>query len=229
LWSELTLFLRTAAAFLTRPSRAARAWQNSERQFMNPLAFGASAAGLYWAVSNALALLWPVPGPATPETLSTELASALGPYLHYGLLGAAMHLVLRVLGGRRQLLGSVGVAFFIGGSFGTLTALLLTSVARWFAHVRGTSALELRADDPVPLALFIGATLAYALVCLAMARALQSLHYTPGWKAILACAFAVLFTALLFGNVLPDGSYGWHPYIGIERDDGIGFGFGFSS
>ena len=228
-WSELKLFLRTFVAFLFRPARSARAWAAGEQQFMNPLAFAASAAGVYWAISNVLALLWPVPGAAATETLTTELTSALGPYLHYGMLGAAMHLALHVLGMRRHVLGSLGAAFFTGGSIGTLAALLLTTVARWFAHLRGTNSLELRAGDPVPLILFTGATITYVLVCFLMANALRALHATAGWKALLAALFAVVLTALLFGNLLPAGGYGWHPYIGIQRNGDLGFSFGFSS
>jgi hypothetical protein len=34
-------------------------------------------------------------------------------------------------------------------------------------------------------------------------------------------------TAFLFGSVLPDGAYGWRPYIGVDLDGGFGFSFGF--
>ncbi len=226
-WSEFKLFARTLVAFAFRPGRSAREWQTGETGFMNPLAFGATAAGIYWAVTNALALIWPVPEASAVDTLATELTSAIGPYLHYGLLGAAMHVGLRVLGSRRRILGSIGVAFFAGGSIGTFAALVLSAFARWTAHTRGTSSLELRANDVLPLLIFIGAVLSYALVCLTMARALKALHYTAGWKVLVAATFAVIVTALLFGSVLPDGNYGWHPYVRVELDGGAGFFFGF--
>jgi hypothetical protein len=227
LWQELRLFVRTGAAFISRPARFARDWQTGELTVMNPLAFGATAAGVYWAVTNVLALVWPIPTTQTPDSLATEITSALGPYLHYGLLGATMHLALRALGSRRRILGSIGIAFFAGGSIGTLGALLLSAVARWFAFVRGTSSLELRTNDVVPLLIFTGAVLSYALVCVMMARALKALHHTAGWKTVAAVIFAVVVTALLFGNLIPDGNFGWRPYIRAVRDDGWGFSFGF--
>ncbi|MGH7462570.1 MAG: hypothetical protein ACREMA_16295, partial [Longimicrobiales bacterium] len=69
------------------------------------------------------------------------------------------------------------------------------------------------------------ALIAYALVCLIMARALMALHRTAAWKVISAGVFAVVVTALLFGSVLPDGQYGWHPYIKLERNFSGGVGF----
>ena len=222
---ELRLFGRTFSAFLVRPGRSARAWQTGERVFMNPLAFGATAAGAYLAVASALAALWPVPGPDAGATLSDQITSAVGPYVHYGLLGAAMHLGLRTLGSRHRILGSIGTAFFAGGSIGTLTALLLTATTRRVAHVRGTNSLELGSGDAMPLVILVLALIAYALVCLIMARALMALHRTAAWKVIIAGVFAVVVTALLFGSVLPDGAYGWHPYIRLERNFSLGVGF----
>ncbi len=102
---------------------------------------------------------------------------------------------------------------------------MLTATTRWFGHLRGTGALELRADDPVPLALLVAAVASYALVCLAMARGTMGLHRVAGWKAIIAATLAMVLTALLFGSVLPEGSYGWRPYIGSDLDGGFSFGF----
>lgn len=224
---ELSLFGRTFAAFVFHPGRSARAWQAGDRAFMNPLGFAAAAAGAYWAVVSALAALWPIAGAEGADTLADQIASAVGPYVHYGLLGVAMHLALRSLGSRRSLVGSIGIAFFTGGSIGTAGALLFSSVARWFAHVRGTDALEMRAGDPVPLVLFGGAVLFYALVCLAMARGLMGLHHAAGWKSAIAAAFAVVVTALLFGSVMPEGAFGWRPYIAVQLEGGFGLAFGF--
>ncbi|MGH7460995.1 MAG: hypothetical protein ACREMA_08195, partial [Longimicrobiales bacterium] len=154
---ELQLFGRTFSAFLMRPGRSARAWQTGEQVFMNPLAFGAMAAGAYLAVASALAALWPVPGPDAGATLSDQITSAVGPYVHYGLLGGAMHLGLRTLGSRHRILGSIGTAFFAGGSIGTLTALLLTATTRRIGHVRGTNALELGSGDAIPLVILTSA------------------------------------------------------------------------
>jgi hypothetical protein len=97
--------------------------------------------------------------------------SAVTPYAHYGLLGAAMHPGLRGLGSRRRVLSSIGIAFFTGGSIGTLTALVLNAVAYWIGHARGTGAFEVHSGDLVPLLLFLAAGLSYLLVCVTMLRA----------------------------------------------------------
>jgi hypothetical protein len=135
--SEAALFLKTFIAFLLHPARSARQWRSGERELMNPLAFAAAAAAIYWAVTNLLSALWPVPESVAPDTVAGQLFSAIGPYVHYGLLGIAMHVALYALGSRHRLRGSVGVAFFVGGSIGTLTALILTTLARGMrSHTR---------------------------------------------------------------------------------------------
>jgi hypothetical protein len=223
---ETGAFGRTFTAFLLHPGRSAEQWKSGERTFMNPLGFAASAAGIYWAVTSVVTALWPTPGSDAADTFVEQLASAVGPYLHYGLLGVAMHLGLRGLGSRRTALGSLGVAFFVGGSVGTLSALLLSSVARWVGHTRGTSSLELDGADPVASVFLIAAVGCYALVCWAMVIGLNGLSRAPVWKAVLAGGFAVALTALLFGSVLPEGNYGWRPYIDVDlRGQGVGFGF----
>jgi hypothetical protein len=223
---EAALFARTFIAFLLHPVRSARSWQAGESDFMNPLAFGASAAGVYWGVSAVLAVLLPVPGSDANDTMTQLLASAVGPYVHYGLLGVIMHLALRGLGSRRRLVGSVGAAFFVGGSIGTVTALILTSSARWIGSARDTNSLELSSGDPVAFWFLLAAVLSYGLVCLTMALALMGLSRAAIWKAALAGGFAIAVTAILFGSVLPQGDYGWHPYIHIdvgEREFSLGF------
>ncbi|MGH7467157.1 MAG: hypothetical protein ACRENP_04140 [Longimicrobiales bacterium] len=224
---ELSLFGRTFAAFAVQPGSSAGAWQTGERSFMNPLGFGATAAGVYWTVASVLAALWPIAGAQMDNSIADQLTSAVGPYVHYGLLGVTMHCALRGLGSRRRILGSIGIAFFAGGSVGTVTALLLTGATRWFGHRRGTSFLQLSSGDLVPLALLVAGVLFYALVCLVLARALMRLHGVVGWKAVLAAGFAMVVTALLFGNLLPEGSYGWRPYIRIGLEDGFDVSFGF--
>jgi hypothetical protein len=224
---EVMLFGGTFLAFLVRPGRSAREWQAGEREFMNPLAFSAGAAGVYWAAASLLGTIWPIPEPDVTDTFARQLGAAVTPYVHYCLLGVSMHLALRWLGSRRPVLGSVGAALFTGGSIGTFAALLLNAAAYWAGHARGTTALEVRAGDPLPLVLFLAAVLSYLLVCMAMLRALMAVHRAPPWKTVLAGAFAVLVTALLFGSVLPAGEYGWHPYLRVDPVGGFALSFGF--
>lgn len=223
---ETLSFCRTFGAFVLRPGRSAHAWHDGRRRFMNPLGFAATSASAYWGVASVLSWVWPIPGPDASNSLLRDLSSAVGPYVHYGLLGIAMHLVLRVLGSHRRAFGSLGVALFVGGSIGTILAVLMSATARYLGHLRGTSALELGTGDPAPLALLIAAAMSYGLVCLAMARGLTGLHGAPIWKAATAAGSAVLITAVLFGSVLPDGDYGWRPYIAIDVGEST-FAFGF--
>jgi hypothetical protein len=224
---EVVLFGRTFAAFCMHPGRSAGQWQAGERDFMNPLGFAAAAAGVYWAATNVLAVLWPIPGSELTGTPAQQLGSAVTPYVHYGLLGTAMHLGLRGLGSGRRLLGSIGTAFFTGGSLGTVAALLLRTAVHGIGHVHGTSAFEVRSGDLLPLLLFLAAGTSYVLVCVVMLRGMMALHQVPGWKAVLAGAFALFVTALLFGSVLPEGEYGWHPYLRVDLDRGWALSFGF--
>jgi hypothetical protein len=224
---ELSLFGRTFAAFAFRPDRSARAWQAREQTFMNPLAFAASAAGVYWATVSLLTTLWPVPGTEAADTLAGQLTSAIGPYVHYGLLGIAMHFGLRTLGSKRRVLGSTGIAFFAGGSIGTATALVLTTLARWFGYERGALALEVQSGDLVPAVLLASGLISYGVLCLVMARGMMGLHRAPVWKAMAAAGFAMAVTAFLFGSVLPEGSFGWRPFFQIGIDGGFTLHFGF--
>jgi hypothetical protein len=224
---EVVLFCRTFASFCLRPGRSARQWQSGERAFMNPLGFAASAAGVYWAATNVLALLWPIPGSELTGTPAQQLASAVTPYVHYGLLGTGMHLGMRALGSGRRILSSIGTAFYTGGSIGTLAALLLRALVHGSGHVHGTSAFEVRSGELLPLLLFVAAGLSYVIVCGIMLRGLMALHHVRGWKPVLAGAFALAVTALLFGSVLPEGEYGWHPYLRVDLVGGWSLSFGF--
>jgi hypothetical protein len=225
--AESRLFFSTFLSFLAHPGRSVRDWRSGERRYMNPLAFAAAAAGVYWAITNVVSAVWPVGEADSANLLSEQITSAIGPYVHYGLLGIAMHLALLALGSRQRILGSIGAAFFVGGSIGTLTSLVLTSLARWYAHMHATTSLELQSGDILPVVVFGGSVISYVLICLALARALTALHKIARWKVGVAAFFAVVATAVLFGSVIPDGAFGWRPYIKIETANEIGFSFGF--
>jgi hypothetical protein len=224
--TETLRFGRTFIAFLVRPSQSAADWAAGTLTPMNPLGFVATAAGLYWAVVNALAALWPVAGASAG--IGDQLSSAVGPQIHYGLLGVTLHMALRALGSHRRVAGSLGVSFYIGGSTGLLVATFMGGVTQYVAHERGTAALNLVRGDIVPLGLLIAAVVSYSVVLLALSRAMLGLHNIPTWKMASAGAVAVVLTALLFGSVLPEGSYGWHPYLAASLRS-ASFAFGFRS
>jgi hypothetical protein len=128
---------------------------------------------------------------------------------------------------RRHFLGSTGIAFFAGGSIGTATALVLTTLARWFGYERGALALEVQSGDLVPAVLLASGLISYGVLCLVMARGMMGLHRAPVWKAMAAAGFAMAITAFLFGSVLPEGSFGWRPFFQIGIDGGYTVHFGF--
>jgi hypothetical protein len=172
-------------------------------------------------VSAVLAALWPVPGSQNGGALSQQLASAVGPYRHHGLLGTAMHVGLRCLGSRRRLLGSLGARSFAGGSIGTLTALTLS----WSANARETNPLAAGPDDPVAFWFLLAAVTSY-LVCATMATTLLGLNRVAIWKVAAAGGFRVAVTAFLFGSLLPPGVRGWRRYIRVDLGERE-FSFGF--
>jgi hypothetical protein len=227
LLAEFLLVGHTFVAFLLRPRRSVRQWQAGERHFMNPLAFSASAAAVYWAVTSVLAGLWPIPGSGVTNPLLQQFSSAVTPYVHYGLLGTTMHFGLRCLASQRRVLSSIGTALFTGGSIGTVAALVLSVIAHSIGHARGTGAFEVRSGDPIASVLLLAAVLSYVLVCVTMLRALMVLHLAPCWKAALAGGLAVVLTAFLLGSVLPEGDYGWHPYITVDVGAQFALSFGF--
>jgi hypothetical protein len=229
LLAEILLFGQTFVAFLLHPRRSAGQWQAGERRFMNPLVYSASAAAVYWSFTSVLGGLWPVPGSGVPSPLLQQFSSAVTPYVHYGLLGTAMHFGLRCLGSQRRVIGSIGAALFAGGSVGTAAALVLNAIAQSIGHARGTGAFEVRTDDPIASVLLLAAVLSYAVVCVTMLRAMMALHGAPRWKAVVAGGFAVVLTAFILGSMLPEGEYGWHPYISVEVGPRFALSFGFRS
>jgi hypothetical protein len=124
---------------------------------------------------------------------------------------------------------SIGAALFTGGSIGTVAALVLNAIAQSIGHARGTGAFEVRSGDPIASVLLLAAVLSYVVVCMTMLRAMMALHLAPRWKVVLAGGFAVVLTALVLGSMLPEGEYGWHPYIAVDVGPRLAVSFGFRS
>jgi hypothetical protein len=223
---EASSFIRTFWAFLAGPADAARAWQRDDERLMNPMGFASISAGVYWGVAAIVAAVWPVPSARESNAFVDQLTGAVGPYVQYGLLGLSMHVALRALGSRRAAAGSVAIALFTGGSTGMITGLILSSTASWIAHSRGTNQVALTSGDTLAAVFLTSGWLLYALVCLALSRAMLGLHHTSAWKVTASALLAVVVTALVFGMVLTTGNYGWRPYLSV----GLGaheLGFGF--
>jgi hypothetical protein len=229
LLAEGARFGATFGAFARRPRAAAASWAGGSSDFMNPLGFVAFGAAVFWAVANGAAALWPVPGAGAEASIGNQIATAVGPQVHYGLLGLAMHGVLRALGSRRRMAASVGVSFYVGGSVGVVLALAMVVLGHYMVHAHGLVHTDVAEGGALTAALAGAAVVTYALLCVVLARAMIGLHGARGWQAAIAIAFAILLTALLFGSVLPEGSYGWHPYLSLSfpHDGGYVLGFGF--
>jgi hypothetical protein len=109
---ELALFFRTAAAITFRPRRFAAEWGAGEVQGLNPLAFLATSLAITGPI---LILSERLPSQAEANPLWRDLVSPLGPYAQFLVLGLLCHAFLRLLGGRRGLLATVGISLYAGG------------------------------------------------------------------------------------------------------------------
>ena len=219
--AELYLFAATTWKIATRPYRFVRAWAAGRTRALNPLGFVATAAALYWFLFGIIVFLWPL----RHDTgwfgdPFTQISTALGPYLQYGLLGLLVHSGLRLTGSRGSLQGSLGVAFFAGG-IGALGGLLTLTGSRILAHLQGVDHyLPASADHPGSLLLGLVAVGFYLYFCFLLLRGLQALHGVTWYRILPLLAAAVLLSALLFGNVLPKGTYGNHPRILLVFEEG---------
>jgi hypothetical protein len=222
-FAELRRFFSTAWSCGTRPYTFAAEWAKGIRDAPNPLGFAATGVGIYWALSGALAALLPAPGEDHDGGLFSQFSSSIGPYLQYALLGAFMHAGMRVAGSRQPLVASLGVALFAGATVGTAFSPLLILIGRLVARASGSSDLALGQDRGASVILLL-ALAAYFFLCVVLARAMQAIHLVPGWRAAMALLLAVLATALTFGNLIPEGTWGWHPWFEISRDN-VFFGF----
>lgn len=211
---ELGLFLRTAIRFLRGPGGFARDWDGERLEALNPAGFAATALGVYSAIAALMAWLLPI-----AETggggLRDQITAAIGPYLHYGMLGLFAHVVLRLTGSRRRAQASLGIALYAGGAVAMPFSLLFGLVGALMARAQGTTHLVV-ASGAGTMTFLVLTGASYAVVCAYLARGLQALYRVRLWTVGAAMLPAIIATALVFGTVLPRGSYGWHPEIRLH-------------
>jgi len=137
-----------------------------------------------------------------PQTLLTSLGETLGPYVLYIGLGLFAHLALRVLGSKRRLRTTVGVALLAGAGPGTVVALGLV-VPTVVAVARFGSLSTLVAHLPLwgqlTLAAYVMGIYFYSMALFKLA--LAGAHGLPRWKGLLAGTFAVIAMGIVCGRL----------------------------
>jgi hypothetical protein len=194
---ETRLYLRTAAAFTFRPYRAARDWAAGTLRAMNPIGVLASAAVVLGPTRQIGYQLLGVPH---PDSLFAMLATGVGPFVHYAVLGLLAQVVLVARPAR--LADTIGVSLLAGGG-----PAALAEVLAW------ATALPLHALFPgaeVQLVLGVPLGAAFTVFAAALGTGLAGLFSSPPWRMMLAFAFAFGATGLIFGVLDPPGEYGMH-------------------
>jgi hypothetical protein len=204
---ELRSFVTTGVAFTRAPGRFTEEWYGGTRKAMNPLACLATAAAVVsFPMEQVLARY-------APETTSSSVLiqglSAIGPYLHYGALGALAHLFLRLTGSPSRLWSSVGVALFAGALPGSASSLLALPVGVHMATHPGSCAFGL-ALDFLLLAVF-------GVFLWTLGVALGRLHGVSRARAFAALGAALFVTAIVLGFLGPlHIRFGLHPTIHLR-------------
>jgi hypothetical protein len=210
---ELRSFVATGTALLRSPRSFAREWYRGERHALSPFAcLATSAAVVAVPMDLAMSRLYPS---VVSDSLVLQALNAVGPYFHYAALGVLAHGVLRLLGSKRSLQGSVGLAIFAGAIPGSASSLL--AVALLVINSLGSGIAKALT---IPMALVTVA--AYVVFVRTLALGLAGLHDVRGRRAALAIACALVGTGLVFGHIgeVAGGviHFGFHLSINVWRD-----------
>ena len=197
-WHEVRSYLETTWALVRRPSKFATEWFEGTRTAMNPLAMLATGATLVAATRQLGATVLDLPH---PDSLITAIASALGPYAHYVLLGLLFHLTMVPCARDRSIRVTDTVALSLYAGAGP--AAVAESLG-WLV----LSALESLGHHQLMVGVMLG--VAFSVFCFVLATALGALHRPSPWRIGLAFALAFPITGLVFGYLDPPGSYGLH-------------------
>jgi len=198
MWHEVRSYLETTWALVRRPSTFATEWFEGTRTAMNPLAMLATGATLVAATRQLGATVLDLPH---PDSLITAIASALGPYAHYVLLGLLFHLTMVPFARDRSIRVTDTVALSLYAGAGP--AAVAESLG-WLV----LSALESLGHRQLMVGVMLG--VAFSVFCFVLATALGALHRPSPWRIGLAFALAFPVTGLVFGYLDPPGSYGLH-------------------
>ena len=154
----------------------------------------------------------------TGSPLWNGLLESAGPYAHYLVLGIVSHAVLRLARARGRLLGSVAATLYSAGIALLVIGVLLFLDALAFPALRRAGPVSHSDVRALTIAIVVFGV-SYAAFVVLLAAALGRLHRAP-WRAAIAVFAAIVATALFFGMVHPPGSYGLHPSVRVQRDDG---------
>jgi hypothetical protein len=210
-WREVKSYFATVWAFVRRPAAFIDLWWQGRQAAMNPIAMLATGAAIVAATRQ---LAGAVVGIAHPESLADAALSALGPYLHYVVLGLVMHVLLLPFARRKVTsMDSVAAVLFAGAGPAALAEGLgwLVMCAIW-PFTRSTAAL----------AVMLG--VAFSVATTMIATALGSLHRTKSWQMTLAILIAFTTTGLVFGYLAPPGNFGLHWVINLHSGRPLGLG-----
>jgi hypothetical protein len=208
---ELRSFVTTGVSFGRNPRAFVEEWYRGGRTAMNPLGCLATAiAAVSFPTEQVLARYYPE---VTSSSLLIQGFSAIGPYLHYGMLGALTHLFLRLTGSPPRLRSSVAVALFAGALPGSASSLLAVPVAICAAYPS-------RHTLAVVLAVVLLAAFGFFLWTLGVA--LAALHAASRKRAFAALGGALLVTGVVLRLFAPlHVHFGLHVSIGLHEPPGI--------
>jgi hypothetical protein len=186
--NDLIAYARTTVDVSLRPARFAAEWSQGQRRALNPVAFLGTALAVSSPIFLAFAYL---AGQDQRGSLwNAFLADQVAPYIQYAGLGLLAHGLLRLLGGRQSLLGTLAIVLFAGGGPAMLADLLTLPFDPILARAAASE------DTPVTLALILMSTASVAAANLAFfvtfARGLAGLHGVQTWRPLVALAGAYL-------------------------------------
>jgi hypothetical protein len=198
MWHEVRSYLATSWELTHAPATFAATWFEGKRTALNPLAMLATGATVLAAVRQ---LAMTILGLPRPDSLISAVASALGPYAHYVLIGILCHLAISIGSRDRtpRLTDTIAMALYAGAGPAALAEAIGWLLLCALMPLGHAAALQ---------GVMLG--LAFTVFCFVLATELGGLHRPAAWRVAFAFAVAFPITGLVFGFFEPPGSYGLH-------------------
>jgi hypothetical protein len=186
--------------FLRAPRTFGEAWSVGSRNVPNPVVAMTAAVSIVTLIAHEARRFFQKDD--APQTLLRSLGETIGPYFLYIGLGLFAHFALRVLGSKRRLRTTVGVALLAGAGPGTIVALGIVVPA--VVAVARFGSLSAVVAHLAPWAQLIVAAYVLGIYIYSMALfkfALAGAHGLPRWKGLLAGTFAVIAMGIVCGRL----------------------------